>query len=59
MPNSTLTIIQRCLHIARALLFDPTYFWALAGLVILGDAVLTGLIVRYVPCESASMFLRR
>ncbi|EIN07449.1 glycosyltransferase family 58 protein [Punctularia strigosozonata HHB-11173 SS5] len=31
------------------LLTNPSYFWALAGLVILGDAILTQLIIRFIP----------
>ncbi|THH18490.1 hypothetical protein EW146_g2511 [Bondarzewia mesenterica] len=36
-------------NIVRRLLFDPQLYWALALLVIAGDAVLTQLIVRFVP----------
>lgn len=42
--SSTATFVRR-------LLTDPDYYWALAALVIVGDAVLTQLIVRFVPCE--------
>ncbi len=52
MPNSPPTIIQRCLRIPHALLFDPRYFWALATLVIVGDTLLTVLVIQYVPCQS-------
>lgn len=34
----------------RRLLTDPRYFWLLAALIIAGDAVLTELIIRVVPC---------
>jgi hypothetical protein len=34
----------------RLLLFDEQYFWITASLVILGDAILTQLIMRFVPC---------
>jgi alpha-1,3-mannosyltransferase len=33
------------------LLTDPRYFVALAGLVIIGDAILTQLIIRFIPCR--------
>lgn len=33
------------------LLTDPRYLNVLAGLVILGDAVLIQLIIRFVPCQ--------
>ncbi|KAG9318731.1 mannosyltransferase [Chiua virens] len=33
----------------RSLLLDKRYFWALSGLVILGDAFLTQLIIRFIP----------
>jgi len=36
---------------AKQLLLDPRYFWLVAAGVIVGDTVLTQLIVRYVPCE--------
>jgi hypothetical protein len=54
MSNSAPTT-QKCLHLTQALLFDPRYFWTLASLVILADAFLTGLIIRYVHCQSTSM----
>lgn len=38
----------------NALLTDPRYFATLAALVILGDAVLTQLIIRFVPCKLVS-----
>lgn len=40
------------LRSARLVLTDPRYFWLVAGLVIAGDAALTALIVRFVPCKS-------
>ncbi|KDR81851.1 hypothetical protein GALMADRAFT_264132 [Galerina marginata CBS 339.88] len=49
MSSSPASILRRCLHVPQSLLFDPKYFWHLATLVILGDALLTGLIIRYVP----------
>ncbi|KAF4576478.1 dolichyl-P-Man:Man(5)GlcNAc(2)-PP-dolichol alpha-1,3-mannosyltransferase [Pleurotus pulmonarius] len=33
----------------RELLINPRYFWAVAALVVVGDAVLTQLIVRFIP----------
>ncbi|KAJ8597956.1 glycosyltransferase family 58 protein [Rhizopogon salebrosus TDB-379] len=33
----------------RVLLFDQRYFWIVASLVVLGDAILTQLIIRFVP----------
>jgi hypothetical protein len=36
----------------RLLLTDPKYFWILASLVILGDAVLTEAIILFIPCQS-------
>ncbi|KAF9500972.1 mannosyltransferase [Pleurotus eryngii] len=33
----------------RELLANPGYFWAVAALVVVGDAVLTQLIVRFIP----------
>ncbi|VDB88734.1 unnamed protein product [Peniophora sp. CBMAI 1063] len=40
--SSTATLVRR-------LLTDPEYYWFLAALVIVGDAVLTQLIIRFVP----------
>ena len=37
----------------HSLLFDGRYFWALAGLVVLGDAVLTQLVIKFVPCKAS------
>ncbi|KAF9533522.1 dolichyl-P-Man:Man(5)GlcNAc(2)-PP-dolichyl mannosyltransferase [Crepidotus variabilis] len=50
MPGSPQsTIVQKSWRLCQSLLFDPTYFWPLATLVIIGDALLTGLIIKYVP----------
>jgi hypothetical protein len=38
-------------HGLRAFFVDLRYFWVLATLVIVGDAVLTELIIRFVPCQ--------
>lgn len=38
--------------LVKRLLNDPQFFWALAGLVILGDVALTQFIIRFVPCRS-------
>lgn len=38
------------LNLVKRLLTDPKLFWALAGLVISGDVVLTQLIIRFIPC---------
>lgn len=40
----------------RSLLLDKRYFWALSGIVILGDALLTQLIIHFIPCQSVSHF---
>ncbi|KIM62064.1 glycosyltransferase family 58 protein [Scleroderma citrinum Foug A] len=52
MPQSTQassTLFSLVYDCVRFLLFDKRYFWALAGLVVLGDAVLTQLVVKLVP----------
>ncbi|KAF9246255.1 mannosyltransferase [Melanogaster broomeanus] len=36
-------------ELVRSLLSDRHHFWTLAGLVILGDALLTQLIIRFIP----------
>lgn len=40
-----------------SLLLDKRYFWGLSGIVILGDAFLTQLVIHFIPCQSASIFL--
>ncbi|KAF8955451.1 glycosyltransferase family 58 protein [Flammula alnicola] len=42
-------LFQKCLRVPQALLLNPKYFWHLAILVLIGDALLTELIIRYVP----------
>ncbi|KAF9036614.1 glycosyltransferase family 58 protein [Panaeolus papilionaceus] len=49
-PPNRHGVFKSGLLLIQNLLFDPQYFWALATLVILGDATLTSLIVQYVPC---------
>lgn len=44
-------VLRQPLQILKALLFNPKYFWHLASLVIIGDVLLTGLIINYVPCQ--------
>ena len=36
----------------QLLLFDKNYWHILAGLLLLGECVLCGLIIKFVPCES-------
>jgi alpha-1,3-mannosyltransferase len=38
-------------RLVLSLLTDPKHFWKLAALVIIGDAVLTQLIIMVIPCE--------
>lgn len=42
-------------ELLRSLLLDKRYFWALSGIVILGDAFLTQLIIHFIPCQSSSV----
>lgn len=51
MARNTSTAIHNVFGLARSLLFDQRYFWTLAVLVIIGDAVLTELIIRVIPCK--------
>lgn len=50
MSSTTTPLFLVASHI-RSLLTDPAYFWILSALVIAGDAVLTQLIVCFVPCK--------
>ncbi|KAA1469550.1 mannosyltransferase [Dentipellis sp. KUC8613] len=43
------SLVSFAFNFVQRLLTDPRHFWSLAGLVILGDAVLTQLIIRFVP----------
>ena len=36
----------------KRLLFEPKLFWTFATLVIVADAILTQLIIRFVPCTN-------
>ncbi|KAG8956807.1 dolichyl-P-Man:Man(5)GlcNAc(2)-PP-dolichol alpha-1,3-mannosyltransferase [Tulasnella sp. 424] len=45
---STGTVFQGVASLLRALLLDRRYFWVLAGLAIVADAVLTQLVIRLV-----------
>lgn len=49
MARNTSTIIHSALSLVKSLLFDPKYFWTLATLVVIGDAVLTELIIKVIP----------
>ncbi|KIK03831.1 glycosyltransferase family 58 protein [Laccaria amethystina LaAM-08-1] len=40
---------RNLIHFATSLLTNPRYFWALASLVIIGDVILTELVIRFVP----------
>lgn len=42
---------QRIVSFIHALFTHPAYFWALASLVVIGDAALTQLIIRFVSCK--------
>ena len=46
------TGIRRLQRLSQSLLFDPSYYWHAALLVLLGDAFLTQLIIRFVRCQS-------
>lgn len=47
---------ERLLLWIQSLLFDPAYYWYFSSLVVLGDAVLTLLIIRFVPCKFIRAF---
>lgn len=55
MSSPSLRILQQCLYIPQALLTNPKYFWYLAALVIIADALLTGFIIQFVPCQSVQV----
>ena len=47
---SSWNLHNRVFATVRALLYDRRYFWHLAGMAFVVDAVLTQLIIRYVAC---------
>ncbi|KAG8896620.1 dolichyl-P-Man:Man(5)GlcNAc(2)-PP-dolichol alpha-1,3-mannosyltransferase, partial [Tulasnella sp. 417] len=47
IPSSG-TLLQGAVSLLQALLLDRRYFWALAGLALVADAVLTQLVIRFV-----------
>ncbi|KAF8162883.1 glycosyltransferase family 58 protein [Crassisporium funariophilum] len=42
-------IFRTALRLTRSLLQNSRYFWALASLILIGDAILTNIIIQYVP----------
>ncbi|KIM80719.1 glycosyltransferase family 58 protein [Piloderma croceum F 1598] len=48
MSTTSTTPLINLARLTRSLLTDPAYFWKLASLVVLGDAVFTQLIIRFV-----------
>lgn len=46
------SLLDLLVYQARSLLLDPSYGWLLAALVVAGDALLTQMIIRFIPCES-------
>lgn len=52
--TSSFNTLRRLL---QSLLTDPAYFWLLASLVIAGDAFLTQLIIRFVPCQNFRIYM--
>lgn len=49
MSTATLWRLQK---LGQLLLFDPSYYWYTAVLVLLGDTLLTQLIIRFVQCQT-------
>ena len=55
--SSSSGLLRSGYEFLRSLLLDQRYFWALCGIVILGDAFLTQLIIHFIPCQSGSRLL--
>lgn len=51
-PKSALVALVGLL---RALCTDPAYFWIVGGLVILGDTLLTQIIIRFISCQYCAL----
>ncbi|KIM49483.1 glycosyltransferase family 58 protein [Hebeloma cylindrosporum] len=49
MSSPSSRILDQCLSVPKALLSNPKYFWYLAALVVIADALLTGFIIQFVP----------
>ena len=46
------TTARRLQRLVQLLLFDPSYYWYTALLVLLGDTLLIQLIIRFVRCQT-------
>lgn len=59
-PRSLLSIrsFHDLFQYAITVLNDPRYFVPLAGIVLVGDALLTWLIISFVPCKSYVIYQR-
>lgn len=51
-PKSALATL---VGLFRALCTDPAHFWIVAGLVILGDTLLTQMIIRFISCQYSTV----
>lgn len=58
-PNRPMvvSIVNKLYTYACRLLTDPKLFWILASLVVLADAILTELIIKFIPCQSPATFV--
>lgn len=44
-------MLEHALRWFQELALNRRYFWVVAAVALLGDAALTQVIIRYVPCE--------
>lgn len=57
LDSSSSLLLHRGYEFLSSLLLDKRYFWLLSGVVIIGDAFLTQLVMHFIPCQSGSITL--
>lgn len=48
---TSMSALVALVRLLRALSTDPAHFWIAGGVVILGDALLTQMIIRFISCQ--------
>jgi hypothetical protein len=59
MSTTSTTPLINLARLTRSLLTDPANFLILASLVVLGDAVFTQLIIRFVSCQRLFLYVAK
>ena len=56
MPGAAVAA-QRLQRLGQKLLFDPSYYWHTTLFLLLGDALLTQVIIRFVKCAMPALLV--